>query len=450
MFSGNFKLAGLLLVLLVLWGSRSVHGQEARTVAVEVEGTGTTDKEALTNALLNAIQQVCGSYSLGGTLIKDDQIIKDNLYSVSDGVVSNYVELGTTRSKAGLVTKRLRVTVEKHRILANLAVGGSVNNIQDGHKLFSEIVSTYDRETAGRDLLLAMLRSYPESLLEGKIVGSTKVVDKESDRVTLRYSLQVGISPSKYRLFEEKLEKVLVSICNNKGFACFDAKLDRAMTESMLRGFFPGSAKAPPDSKPWVMRVMSSPARENWWTKGFNESSQAVVIVNSKQGNAGYTEWRWFHVPKFYLDRRPITGVVRFETSGGRTVHEDTVQIGPNVPGLRVDIRDVPDRKGSGQATQILVSPFFFLPPDYQTEFVLQREVTLDLDQVRSVSKIAFGFFDTNRGSSPLDSLVKEAEATAPASQGSATEAALSRKSAPQATFQPRVEPRYSARVTSR
>jgi hypothetical protein len=132
MFLGKFKLAGLLLVLLVLWGSRSVHGQEARTVAVEVEGIGTTDKEALTNALLNAIQQVCGSYSLGGTLIKDDQIIKDNLYSVSDGVVSNYVELGTTRSKAGLVTKRLRVTVEKHRILANLAVGGSVNNIQDG------------------------------------------------------------------------------------------------------------------------------------------------------------------------------------------------------------------------------------------------------------------------------------------------------------------------------
>jgi hypothetical protein len=417
---------------------------------VEVDGIGFTDKEAIKDGLLKAIHQVCGSYLMGGTLTRDDQIIKDDLYSVSDGVVSNYTEIKSIKAANGVITKKLRVVVERQRILANLAVGGSTNNIQDGHKLFSEIVSTYDRQSEGRDLLLSMLRSYPETLIEGKIIGTTKVIEREGERVTLRYSLQVGISPSKYRLFEEKLETVLGRICNGKGFACFDGKLDRAGEKTMLGGFFSSGAKPSPETKPWVMRLMSSPSRETWWTKGFNDNTQAVVLVNTKQGNAGYTEWRWFHVPKFYLNRRPLTGVVRFQTSGGKTVHEDTFRIGPNVPGLRVDIRDVPDGKGRGQATQIIISPFFFLPPDYQTEFVLERDVTLDLDQVRNVSRISFSFYDTSRGSDPLESLVKEAEAVPPSSTTEPKTGYSSRLSPPESTYQPRVDARYNARAVSR
>ena len=447
----------LLLSPNVCFSQSSESDDGKGTVSLVVDGKGATDGEAIKDALRSAVRQACGSFVLGETLIKGDEILRDNTYQVTDGVVSSYRELATQRDKStGIITKKVRVVVEKRRLMSNMS--GSTNNSQDGKKLFSALIDKRDKETGGRDLLITMLRSFPEVLMEGEISGDTRLVDTDQEHVGVQNDIKVRISPRKYAEFTDKIDQVLRRICSDKGFVCFDAlsvppSLYNDYRKKIRPAFLGDEVLVTPESHPPIHSMKATTDRENWWTKSFNSEKEAVVLLNTKSNSMGYTEWRWFHVPKIYLINRPFTMSMRFERSAGDTLVSDNINIGPNVPGLNVTIRPIPYSKSNGgrQATQIILSPYFMAPPLFQDHFMVQRIVHMKPDYMRQINRVAYQFYDTSRGPDSLQAMIKETEAETPSSSSSSDSARMSgRTDAPSADSSSRSNPRLLPRTAAR
>lgn len=69
-----------------------------KTVTLVTSGTGSTKEEATRNALRNAIEQAFGTFVSANTQVLNDELIKDEITTVSTGNVKSYKELSVSQS----------------------------------------------------------------------------------------------------------------------------------------------------------------------------------------------------------------------------------------------------------------------------------------------------------------------------------------------------------------
>lgn len=67
----------------------------AQDIKLTVSGQGNTEQLALDNALRNAIEQTFGSFVSANTTILDDELVKDEIVSVSKGNIKSYKKIGS-------------------------------------------------------------------------------------------------------------------------------------------------------------------------------------------------------------------------------------------------------------------------------------------------------------------------------------------------------------------
>jgi hypothetical protein len=67
-----------------------VNAQEDKTVTITVSGTGKTIEDAKTNALRSAIEQAFGAFISSKTEILNDNLVKDEIVSVTNGNVQKF------------------------------------------------------------------------------------------------------------------------------------------------------------------------------------------------------------------------------------------------------------------------------------------------------------------------------------------------------------------------
>jgi hypothetical protein len=67
-----------------------VNAQEEKTVTLNVSGTGKTIEEARLNALRSAIEQAFGAFISSKTEILNDNVVKDEIVSISNGNIQKY------------------------------------------------------------------------------------------------------------------------------------------------------------------------------------------------------------------------------------------------------------------------------------------------------------------------------------------------------------------------
>jgi len=79
-----------LLLLIVLLSTVIVKAQEDKTVTLTVSGTGKTLEEAKSNALRSAIEQAFGAFISSKTEILNDNLVKDEIVSVTNGNVKKF------------------------------------------------------------------------------------------------------------------------------------------------------------------------------------------------------------------------------------------------------------------------------------------------------------------------------------------------------------------------
>lgn len=79
-----------LLLFILLLSTTLVAAQEDKTVTLTVSGTGKTLEEAKTNALRSAIEQAFGAFISSKTEILNDQLVADQISSVSSGNIQSF------------------------------------------------------------------------------------------------------------------------------------------------------------------------------------------------------------------------------------------------------------------------------------------------------------------------------------------------------------------------
>jgi hypothetical protein len=79
-----------LLLVIFLLNNLGVNAQEDKTVTLTVSGTGKTIEEAKNNALRSAIEQAFGAFVSSKTEILNDNLVKDEIVSVSNGNIQKF------------------------------------------------------------------------------------------------------------------------------------------------------------------------------------------------------------------------------------------------------------------------------------------------------------------------------------------------------------------------
>ena len=174
---------------------------------VVAEGAGTSPQKALKDAFREAVRQVVGSVVDAETLIKNDELIDDQVLTYSDGFITKYDKLGETQ-RGGLVRIKISAVVERRSLVQKLKANNvSVKEI-DGSGLFAEAVTQLEAEQNSAALLKKALADLP-TLLTAEVQGKPEL-DKETSEIKLNVVVQVD--KKAYSEFVKRLEDVLKKV----------------------------------------------------------------------------------------------------------------------------------------------------------------------------------------------------------------------------------------------
>lgn len=105
-----------IIILFFLLLNLVVNAQEEKTVTLNVSGTGKTLEEAKINALRSAIEQAFGAFISSKTEILNDNLVKDEIVSVSSSNVQKYEVLSQTEISNNSYATTLSATVSLDKL----------------------------------------------------------------------------------------------------------------------------------------------------------------------------------------------------------------------------------------------------------------------------------------------------------------------------------------------
>tara|TARA_B110000503_G_scaffold31613_1_gene51114 strand:+ start:576 stop:2621 length:2046 start_codon:yes stop_codon:yes gene_type:complete len=110
------KLKFLLVILLLNF--TSVFSQDDKTVTLTVSAQGETISEAKQNALRDAIEQAFGAFISSNTEILNDELVKDEIVSVSNGNIQDFEVISEVQLPNGDYATTLKATVSVNKLSA--------------------------------------------------------------------------------------------------------------------------------------------------------------------------------------------------------------------------------------------------------------------------------------------------------------------------------------------
>ena len=169
------------------------------TTEVVATGVGLDPDKALKNALMNAVQQVVGAIVDAETLIKNDDIVKDQILTYSDGFVETSQKLYERKRNDGLIEVRISATVKRRQLMEKLKESKvSVARINGG-SLFVETITKYEAEKSGAELLKHALEGLPVNLLSATVLDKKpQIVEKNDSGVKARWFIEVKFDWNDY------------------------------------------------------------------------------------------------------------------------------------------------------------------------------------------------------------------------------------------------------------
>ena len=121
-----------LLLLLALAYSISVNAQDDKTVTLTVSGQGKTQDEAKQVALRSAIEQAFGTFISSKTEILNDNLVKDEIVSVTNGNIQKYDVLSEVQIPDGGYVTTLKAVVSVAKLTSFCESKGVTIEIKGG------------------------------------------------------------------------------------------------------------------------------------------------------------------------------------------------------------------------------------------------------------------------------------------------------------------------------
>lgn len=238
-------------------------GQEQATQTVVAEGVGTDDDKALKDAFRNAVRQAVGAVVDAETLVKNDDVIKDQVLTYSDGFITKY-DVQSTKKEDGLVRTTIQATVERRKLIQKLQAANVTVKKMEGQSLFAEAVTQQDAKANATQLLKKALEGLP-TMLTAEMVGKPKYDADKGEAI-----LEICIKPDRkaFDAFRERLEQVLEKIALRKESLLVDSgEVRNRRADAQILGsihYF-----APPNEKSrwcvWVASFIDGTGTKTRW-----------------------------------------------------------------------------------------------------------------------------------------------------------------------------------------
>lgn len=192
----------------------------ARDVAfVEAVGTGSTRDEALKQAYRVAIEKAVGTYVEAESVMQDEDLLKDKVFTSSNAYVETYEIVAETKDKDGDVSIDIVAMVRKRAPIVgirgaqkqvSLDVGSALKNIH------AQRISNRIRSVDGAALLenvIGEINVLQQLVMVSLVSPNPKVEDAGNGRIRLRYCVEARINKRRYlEEFLPKLKLILEQI----------------------------------------------------------------------------------------------------------------------------------------------------------------------------------------------------------------------------------------------
>lgn len=167
---------------------------------VVATGTGVTQEKALSSAFRNAIQQVVGVILDSETLVKNQQVIRDEILLYSSGYIERYNKIRERKNSDGLYEITIKAEVQNRQLRAKLNAVRAAKGKVDGNSIFASVITQLDTAEKGAKLLEKGLAGLPGSLLKVEIVNSQpRLLNKTKNEVKVEWDIKVSWDEKKYR-----------------------------------------------------------------------------------------------------------------------------------------------------------------------------------------------------------------------------------------------------------
>jgi len=273
-------------------------GESRDLQTVVAEGIGTTSNGALKDAFRAAVQQVVGTVVDAETLVKNDDLVRDQVLTYSDAFIPKHKKI-TERKEEGLVRVRIRATVQRRSLIMKLkAANISVKEV-DGQSMFGRIASELSAEADALALVRKDLEGFPLNCLEARVTGEPKMLEKKGTEAQIALTVRYEANLQAYEAFVNKLEKTLEAVAKQHGEFSMVAQNDSPVV------FVPEMYHSKRTVlKKWIPVLADMDSKQS-----------VVVAVNTLVNSRGNrTEWKYYVVDAAVREPLAATAACLFPT----------------------------------------------------------------------------------------------------------------------------------------
>ena len=347
------------------------------TQVIVCSGTGKDQSEAEKAALRSAVEQAVGALVDAETLVKNDEVVNNQVLSHSDGFVEKWEPIGEPKKgSGGETTVKIKAVVRRNKLIEKLTeVKVTVKDV-DGKSLFGEVVTKMEGKANAADLLKKVFEGIPETLLVAE-VKDQKVV-KEGNPSTVEVTIEVKFDWDAYTKFGQRLKNVLDQVCVKKSQST-------EITQSVI------------DTGNWFRSFAWTALGEIKEKVGESIQTKNWVMVNCGRNQAGDNlKWHWFVVDPslsevFNSEITVRNAVLRLDFVGknDQSIREDEVKQNNSIYDLALC------QRFGLQRENYFISPFFFndhYTKNYRDALQIKWQASFSLEELKQLQKIKCSF----------------------------------------------------------
>jgi len=165
----SLRIALFLLVLLVFVSTIGYAEEAEKIEKVVTTGIGVDIDRAKQNAIRNAVEQVIGSYVSSDTIVKNSQLLKDEILSYSGGYLKEMKIISQGQNDDGLFAVQIEAVVVSTKLKRKIESLNIATKKVEGKSLFGEAASKINEQKDASGLLKNILSKYPQAAYDIKV-----------------------------------------------------------------------------------------------------------------------------------------------------------------------------------------------------------------------------------------------------------------------------------------
>jgi hypothetical protein len=183
----------LFIITIFTFNSKDLYGQsESNEIPLKVIGGGMTVEEATKTALRSALEQAYGAFISSRMELMNDQVIVDEMSSISMGIVKSYEILSQEQFSDGRWMLTLKVIVSPNKLTSFVEAKGGYVEVKGGMFAMNIKLQKLNEEAEVRAILelIGSMHEPMQNAFDYNVKTSQpKVLNEEQDKWLIEYEV---------------------------------------------------------------------------------------------------------------------------------------------------------------------------------------------------------------------------------------------------------------------